>query len=166
MPKLSFLIVTWLQAVNKNPLIPEKNVYLPRKYRYRKSFRGPCLFFSPRSRGFDSCCQRIFKSFLSWVFVDIIANQNQAMGKYGLCSSQLACNSSWVIPRITGNLNGPNRLEPCKMAKSCEEGIAANQRRSGSEGHKFGTWFQQGLFTEESPLKATLPLVICIQNIN
>ena len=58
---------------------------------------------------------------------------------------------------------------PCgamKMAKSYKEGTAANQRRSGSEGHRFKTCRQQRLITVESLLKCTLPLVICIHNIN
>ena len=57
---------------------------------------------------------------------------------------------------------------PCgamKVAKSCKEGAAANQR-SGSEGHRFETWCQQGCLAVESPLKCTLPLVICKHNIN
>ena len=45
-------------------------------------------------------------------------------------------------------------------------GTAANRRRSRSEGQKFKTWCQQGLFTVESLLKCTRPLVICIHNIN
>ena len=52
------------------------------------------------------------------------------------------------------------------MAKSCKEGTGANLRRSGSDGYRFKTWCQQGLFAVESPLKCTLPLVICIHNIN
>ena len=51
-----------------------------------------------------------------------------------------------------------------KIAKSCMKGMAANQRRSGSEGHRFKT--QQGHFAEESPLKCTLHLVFWIHNIN
>ena len=52
------------------------------------------------------------------------------------------------------------------MAKSSKEGMAANQRKSGSEGHRFETRCQQGLFAVDSPLKSTVPLVICIHNIN
>ena len=52
------------------------------------------------------------------------------------------------------------------MALTCKEGTAANQRRSGSEGHRFKTRCQQGLFPVESPLQSTLPLVICMYNIN
>ena len=52
-----------------------------------------------------------------------------------------------------------------KMAKSCEEGTAANRSRFGSEGHRFKTPCQQGLFTVESPLIFTLLLVICIHKI-
>ena len=37
------------------------------------------------------------------------------------------------------------------MAKSCKEAMAANQRRSGLEGHRFKTWCEQGLFVEEFP---------------
>ena len=44
--------------------------------------------------------------------------------------------------------------------------MAANWRRSGLQGHRFETQCQQGLFAVESPLKCTLPLVICINNIN
>ena len=32
------------------------------------------------------------------------------------------------------------------MAKSCKEGTAADWIRSGSEGHRFKAWCQQGLF--------------------
>ena len=39
------------------------------------------------------------------------------------------------------------------MAISCKKGVAANQRRSGSEGHRFKTYWQQELFTADSPLK-------------
>ena len=52
------------------------------------------------------------------------------------------------------------------MAKSFKEGTAANQRRSGSEGHRFKSWCQQGLFTAEIPLQSTGPLDICIYNIH
>ena len=53
------------------------------------------------------------------------------------------------------------------MAKSCKKGMASNRRRSGSEGHRFKTRCQQGLFAVASPLiKCTLPLVICIHNIS
>ena len=52
------------------------------------------------------------------------------------------------------------------MATSCKEGTAAKQRRSGSKGCIFKTRFQQWIFTAESPLKSTLPLVICDHNIN
>ena len=38
--------------------------------------------------------------------------------------------------------------------------------RSGSEGHRFETRCQQGLFDVEYPLKCTHPLVICIPTIN
>ena len=40
--------------------------------------------------------------------------------------------------------------------KTCKEGTATNQRRSGSEGHRFETLWEQGLFTMESPLKIYL----------
>ena len=53
-----------------------------------------------------------------------------------------------------------------KKAKSCKEGTAANQRRSGSEGHRFETRYLQRLFTVESPLISTLPIVKCVHNIN
>ena len=53
-----------------------------------------------------------------------------------------------------------------EMAKSCKEGMAAKQRRSGSEGHRFKIWCQQELITAESLLKSTIPLVICVHNIN
>ena len=53
-----------------------------------------------------------------------------------------------------------------KMAKSCEEGTAANQRRSGSEGHRFITRCQQGFSKAKSPLKSALLLLICEYNIN
>ena len=54
-----------------------------------------------------------------------------------------------------GYVSSPKSSRPCgamKMAKSCKEGTAAKQRRSGSEGCKFKTQCQQGLFTAESPL--------------
>ena len=52
------------------------------------------------------------------------------------------------------------------MAKSCKECMAANQRRSVSEVHKFETPCHQGLFAAESLFKCTLLLVICKHNIN
>ena len=52
------------------------------------------------------------------------------------------------------------------MANCCKQDMAANQRRSESEGHRFKTWSQQGLFTAESPLTSALLLVICLQNIS
>ena len=52
-----------------------------------------------------------------------------------------------------------------EMAKSCTEGTATNQRRSGWEGHGFETQRQQRLFTVESLLKSTFTLMICIHNI-
>ena len=39
-------------------------------------------------------------------------------------------------------------------------------RISGSEGCRFEAWCQQWLSTEASPLKSTLPLVICTRNVN
>lgn len=53
-----------------------------------------------------------------------------------------------------------------KMATSCKEDMARNQRESGSEGHIFKTRCQQGFFTLESLLKYPLPVVIYIQNNN
>ena len=55
--------------------------------------------------------------------------------------------------------NNFQRLNKTLMSKwkSCKEGTAANQRRSGSEGHRHETRCQQGLFAVESPLKCTLP---------
>ena len=44
--------------------------------------------------------------------------------------------------------------------------MAANWRRSGLEGHRLKTLCQQGLFNVEFSLKCSLPLVICILNIN
>ena len=52
-----------------------------------------------------------------------------------------------------------------KTAKSFKEGMAANQRRPGSEGHRFDTRCQQGLCTVESLLKCALLLVICTHTI-
>ena len=52
------------------------------------------------------------------------------------------------------------------VAKSCKEGTATKQRRSGSKGCKFKIWCQEVLFTVESLLKSTLPLVICLHNNN
>ena len=51
-----------------------------------------------------------------------------------------------------------------KIAKVCKEGTAVHQRRCGSEGHRFKTWCQQGLFNAESPIRSTLPLLITSQN--
>ena len=90
----------------------------------------------------------------------------QALGKSGLCSRQLAGDCYKAAPQSSGHLNWAQLCGAMKMAKSCKEGTAANRRRSGSEGHKFETQCQQGLFTEESPLKSTLHLVISIHNIN
>ena len=70
-----------------------------------------------------------------------------------------------MVPQSTGHLNGARPCGVMKMAKSCKEGMAANRRRSGLEGHRFKTRCQQGLFTVESALKCTLPLVIFIHNI-
>ena len=47
-----------------------------------------------------------------------------------------------------------------------EKDKAANLRRAGSEGCRFITCRQRGLFTAESLLKSTLPLVTCINNFN
>ena len=47
-----------------------------------------------------------------------------------------------------------------------KEGTAANRRRSGLEGYRFKTWCHQWLFTAESLLKISLPLVICVYNTN
>ena len=44
--------------------------------------------------------------------------------------------------------------------RQLNEGTAANRRRSGLEGHRIETRCQQGLFSGESLLKCTLPLVI------
>ena len=69
----------------------------------------------------------------------------------------------------TTSLKNGIRAQTCgamKMAKSSEEGAAANQRRSGLEGHRFKIWYQQGLFTAESPLKSILPLGICLHKSN
>ena len=90
----------------------------------------------------------------------------QALGKSGLCSGQLAGDCCKAVPQSTGHLNAARPCGVMKMAKSCQCGTAANQRRSGSEGHRFVSWCQQGLFTVESPLKCTLPLMIWIHNIN
>ena len=48
------------------------------------------------------------------------------------------------------------------MAKSCKEGAAAKQRRSGLEGHRFETRHLQGLFTASPPLSHPPSLVICL----
>ena len=55
---------------------------------------------------------------------------------------------------IYANVN-QDGARPCgaiKVAKSCKEGTAANLRQSGSEGLRFKSQCQQGLFTVESPL--------------
>ena len=52
------------------------------------------------------------------------------------------------------------------VAKSCKEGTATKQRRSGSKGCRFKTWCQEVLFIVKSALKSTLPLVICLHNNN
>ena len=41
-----------------------------------------------------------------------------------------------------------------------------NRRRPGSESHGFETQCQQELFSVEFPLKSSLPLVICMHNID
>ena len=68
--------------------------------------------------------------------------------------------------RVLATWMGPDHVELWKWPKSCREGMAANQRWSGSEGHRFQTRSQQGLIVLESPLKCTLPPVICIHTIN
>ena len=47
------------------------------------------------------------------------------------------------------------------MAKYCNEGAAAKQRRSGLEGRRLETRCQQVLLTAKSLLKSTHLLVIC-----
>ena len=81
-----------------------------------------------------------------------------------LCCGQHPWSCFKVVPLSTGKLNRARPCEAMKMAKSCKEGLAAKQRRSGSEGHRFQLWCQQVLFTVESLLKSTLPLVICLNN--
>ena len=51
---------------------------------------------------------------------------------------------------------GARQCGAMKMAKSCTGGTAANLRRFGSEGHRFKTQCQQGLFAVESQLKCTI----------
>ena len=63
-------------------------------------------------------------------------------------------------PQSTGHLNGAQPCGSMKIAKSC------NHCKSGSECHRFKTRCQKGLLAVESPLKCTLPLLICICNIN
>ena len=81
----------------------------------------------------------------------------QALGKSELCSAGDCCKA---VSHNTGQLYGARPCGAMKMAKSSKEGKAANRRRSGSEGHRFETHCQQGLFAVESLLKSTLPLVI------
>ena len=71
-----------------------------------------------------------------------------------------------VVSQSTGLLNGAQQCGAMKMANSSKEDTAGNQRSSGSEGHRFKTQCQQGLFAAETPLKCTLPLVIGIHNIH
>ena len=52
-----------------------------------------------------------------------------------------------------------------KVILPSKEGTAANWR-SGSEGHRFETRCQQGLFVLKHALKCTHPLVICKHNYN
>ena len=54
-------------------------------------------------------------------------------------------------------------LKVCRN-RLTKAGAVAHQRRSGSEGHRFETWCQQGFFTAESPIRSTLPLLITSQN--
>ena len=71
----------------------------------------------------------------------------------------------------TGLLVGPEKISQVnKLCEACQdqdlglqEGTAANQRRLGSEGHRFKTPCHQGLFTEEPPLK-NVPLLLCSVN--
>ena len=65
---------------------------------------------------------------------------------------------------MSSNLSGRWILLPYK--RPLKEGSAANRRRYGLECNRFETRCQQWLFTVESPLKCTLPLVICMHNIN
>ena len=72
--------------------------------------------------------------------------------------------------RSRGRSKSPARpkLRPKGRTKiqACTEGTAANRKRSWLEGHRFETRRQQGLLSMESLLKSTLPLDICVQNIN
>ena len=51
-----------------------------------------------------------------------------------------------AVPQSTCHLNGAQPCEAMRMAKSCKEVMAAYLRSYGSEGHRFNTWSQQGLF--------------------
>ena len=74
----------------------------------------------------------------------------QPLGKSGQHSGQLTGDSCKVFPHSTGHLNGARPCGAMKMAKSCKEGVVVKQRRSVSDGLRFKTRCQQGLFTGES----------------
>ena len=74
----------------------------------------------------------------------------QALGKSRQHSGQLTGDSCKVAPRGTGHLNGTQPCGAMKVAKSCKEGVVVKQRRSGSDGRRFKTRCQQGLFSAES----------------
>ena len=89
----------------------------------------------------------------------------QAQGKSGLCSNSLLATTSKWSPWVLATWTGPDRVEPWKWPKSCEEGEAAKHRTWVGRSW-FESWRQQGSFTAESLLKLTLLLVICTHIFN
>ena len=87
--------------------------------------------------------------------------EDQEMGDFGGGRTSTDRSMLW-FPQ-----NQPSRcLYLIKMYLFCEEGMVAKQIRSGLEGRRFKTPLQQGLFTTESPVISTLPLVISKHDIN
>ena len=80
----------------------------------------------------------------------------QALGKSGLGSGQLVGDCCKAVPQCTGHLNGARPCGATKLAKSCKEGTAANQRRSGLEGHRLETHCQQGYSVKMYPSSCDL----------
>ena len=109
--------------------------------------------------------------------------KNREVGDTGLAATFLLCKNTWVsgnekqwgqawidsnslIGKDQNDKPTQNRWTDWSrsMVASCH--WKHLNRRSGSEGYKFKTRCRQGLFTAQSPLKSTLPLEICIQEIN
>ena len=94
----------------------------------------------------------------------------QALGQCGLCWLAVFHTACWWPLQ-----SGPPEYWPLELGWamwSHENGqilfwkYGCKQRRSWSEGLRFKTWCQQGLFTEESPFISTFLLEICVYKIN